>query len=257
MSYNGRGGYQKRYYPKAKPASAPVERKRIANPSEYQVAIFSAIREAGEKVLHNFRNGIREVVGLHIEAKAGTGKTTTSVEKDYYLPAEIRNDSIQVAFNAAIAAELKERVASGVEAKTLHSLGRAALMAAFPNLARVQVDYNKYSGYVSAELGHETETQEARQGLVSLLDKARDCCAYTAADMKPLLGRFDIQTGHLTENEFLSLAEKILRFGLNDTRRYDFSDMIFFLLLLNVYLYLQILVQVILDEVDFLGILVL
>jgi DNA helicase-2/ATP-dependent DNA helicase PcrA len=214
-----RAGYKK-------PAPAPVERKRLSNPSEYQTAVFEAIKEMGQRVLFNFRNGVKEVVGLHIEAKAGCSKTTTMVEKDYFLPIEIRNDSVQVAFNSVSAAELKDRVAPGVEAKTLHSLGRAALVKVFPNLARTDINHSKYDGYIRAELGSEAETQEARQGLKSIVDKARDCCFYAAGDMQPLIDRFDIETGHLSEDEFLRLAEKVLVAGLNDTSSIDFGDMI-------------------------------
>lgn len=56
-----------------------------------------------------------------VEARAGTGKTTTALESLYYTLEGSR--VIFVAFNKIIADELKDRVPSGVTAMTLHSFG--------------------------------------------------------------------------------------------------------------------------------------
>lgn len=245
MAYNNRGGYGGRSYGQrySKPAVvAPADKPRLAKPSSYQVTIFESVRSAGLLALRNIRayaEAMRSwrpgkpmpeepaVIGIHVNALAGTGKTSTSVEKDFYLPEEIRKDSIQVAFNSAIAGVLAQRVAPGVEAKTIHALGRAAVVAAFRNLNRWNaLDTKKYIGYIQAELGREKETMVARENLRLMMDRARDALAWTSAEMSPILDRFEMETGHLSREKFLSLAEKILAAGINDTGRLDYGDMI-------------------------------
>lgn len=248
MAYSKSGGYgrgnggsygNQRY---TKPVVAPTERKRLATPSSYQITIFDSIRVAGLAALRNIRTYAAQmaswrpgqpmpepppVIGIHIDALAGCGKTTTEVEKDYYLPAELLRDSVQVAFNFDIATVLKNRVADGVEAKTIHALGRQAVVKAYPKLnSRSATDNRKYDGYIKAELGTERKTMVARENLRQMMDRARDYLAWTAADMEPLIDQFEMETGHLTRAEFLALAEKILIIGLNDTKRIDFGDMI-------------------------------
>ncbi len=81
-------------------------------PSAYQEAIFEAIHA-----------GTGDLV---VEAVAGSGKTTTLVEAGKRLPTG--TSALFCAFNKAIADTLATRLnGSGVEAKTLHSLGKQAL----------------------------------------------------------------------------------------------------------------------------------
>ncbi len=163
------------------PVAPAGPKPRIAAPSEYQQAIFDEVALAGQEVLSNFRSGISKIVAIHVDALAGCGKTSTTVEKDYYLPIVIRNDSISVAFNSNIAKELQRRVADGVSAKTIHSLGRAALVRAFPKLNAWGATYSKkYDGYIRAELGSEKKTMVARENLGKMIDRARDFLAWTA-----------------------------------------------------------------------------
>lgn len=97
-----------------------------------------------------------------IEARAGTGKTTTLIEglkRVRGLPSDLtpspqqaavwesmmlsRNEARTVgfcAFNNSIANELKHRVPAGCEAMTIHSFGYRVVRAAFPSLKGV----NKY-----------------------------------------------------------------------------------------------------------------
>lgn len=226
MAYRRSSGSSRKSRKAVVPVSTVIK-PRLQNPSEYQVTIFSAVRTAGEKVVSNFRLGINSIVGIHVDALAGCGKTSTTVEKDYYLPIELRNDSVSVAFNSDISKVLQNRVAEGVDARTIHSLGRAALVASFPRLnSWSATDARKYDGYIRAELGSERETMVARQNLDKMIDRARDYMAWTAAAMEPLLEQFEMETGHLTKAQFLALAEKILVQGLRDTNRMDFGDMI-------------------------------
>lgn len=109
---------------------------------------------------------------LIIEARAGTGKTTTLIEglkrvkgiESLFTPSP-QQDKVWnsmslsspyaqticfVAFNTAIASVLKNRVPAGCEAMTMHALGRKALFRAFGNL---ELNQDRLNNLVSDELG--------------------------------------------------------------------------------------------------------
>jgi DNA helicase-2/ATP-dependent DNA helicase PcrA len=78
--------------------------------SPYQLAIFEAVKTTTDSLL--------------IEATAGSGKTTTIVEAIKHVP---RGQSVVfLAFNKHIADELKRRIPSGADCKTIHSVGDSA-----------------------------------------------------------------------------------------------------------------------------------
>lgn len=109
---------------------------------------------------------------LIVEARAGTGKTTTIIEGLRVmrgLPTTITPSEQQaavwaqmalsrdartvclVAFNKSIATELQRRVPPGCEAMTMHSMGFRAVLAAFPQLRGRKL--NEYrSEHVALEL---------------------------------------------------------------------------------------------------------
>lgn len=97
-------------------------------PSKYQEAIFAEIeRGAGDLV---------------VEACAGSGKTTTLVEACKRLEPGV--SALFCAFNRSIANELGERLSgSGVQAQTLHSLGKQALDRQ-GDMPRTRVDKRKH-----------------------------------------------------------------------------------------------------------------
>lgn len=77
--------------------------------SAYQTAIFDHVKN--------------EDGHLVVRARAGTGKTTTSIEAMKYMDGTVA----ALAFGAEIARTLKERVPEGVDARTFHSFGLRAL----------------------------------------------------------------------------------------------------------------------------------
>ena len=81
-------------------------------PSKYQQAVYDFIS-----------NGKGNAV---VDAKAGSGKTTTIVEAAKLIP--VGNKCVFLAFNKAIAVELEKRLPKHVVAKTLNSLGYGAWM---------------------------------------------------------------------------------------------------------------------------------
>lgn len=108
----------------AKPSSDSLQVSRPWKPSEQQEAIFSAVANGNDNIV--------------VQAGAGCGKTTTTIEALKGLPRNTR--TILLAFNKSIAEELQEKVPAGVEAKTLHSLGYSAVR---DNVPKVRVDRDK------------------------------------------------------------------------------------------------------------------
>ena len=69
---------------------------------------------------------------LVVEARAGTGKTTTIVEALGHVPSG--ETTLMVAFNKGIAKELGEKAPASARVATLHSFGFGAVRRAYPNV---------------------------------------------------------------------------------------------------------------------------
>ena len=105
-------------------------------PSEYQKIIFEFITKGSGNAV--------------INAKAGSGKTTTLVEAMKLLP--VKEKALFVAFNKAIANELETRVKDlkNVSVKTYHGLGYAIFRENYGNRSEIQ-EY-KYTAYINRNI---------------------------------------------------------------------------------------------------------
>lgn len=86
---------------------------KLANPTKEQLNIYAAFERAKAK----------EEPSFAVDAKAGSGKTSTAVASVDAFPV----NSAMVAFNKSIAYELVERLGGRVPASTFHSLGFSML----------------------------------------------------------------------------------------------------------------------------------
>ena len=75
---------------------------------------------------------------LIVQARAGTGKTFTSIESLFRLAGQDVSSVGFVAFNRSIAEELATKVPSGYDAKTLHGLGLRLLRDAYGRVEIMQ-----------------------------------------------------------------------------------------------------------------------
>ena len=100
----------------------------IKKPSKYQIDIFEAYRNTSKNLV--------------INATAGSGKTSTIVELLNQTPKHLR--TILLAFNKSIAEEIKTRVPSNIEVKTVHSLGCGLLYKHYPYKLKV-TEFKNYS----------------------------------------------------------------------------------------------------------------
>jgi DNA helicase-2/ATP-dependent DNA helicase PcrA len=155
-------------------------------PSKYQQAIFNWIKTGSGNAI--------------IEAVAGSGKTTTLLQAMGYIPSTSR--VLFLAFNRSIAEELKEKVPSHCEAKTLNSLGHSAW---YCSQGKVTLDKDKNWKLLDSELSRE-ESKTHGMAIVRLVGLAKSY-GIVPADVK------GIQPGFL-EDTYENWIEIIERFGL-------------------------------------------
>lgn len=174
--------------------------------SIYQRAIFADVAE-GEG-------------HLFVRARAGTGKTTTIVEALRHVPAG--KSSLLVAFNKSIATELERRAPQGVQVRTLHSFGFAALRNAF----RTRLEDGKVDR-IARGLFSETSLRGGVLGnLAKLVSRAKATLAEDDNDLDTLIDDLGLDVPDLQRPEYIERAGAILRACYRDTGACDFDDMI-------------------------------
>lgn len=174
--------------------------------SIFQRAIFADVAEGAGHVL--------------VRARAGTGKTTTIVEALRHLPAG--KSALLVAFNKSIAQELERRAPPGVQVRTLHSFGFAALRSAF----RTRLDDGKVDRIARA-LFDETSLRGGVLGNLSkLVSRAKATLANNEQDLDGLVDDLGLDVPEAERSDFIERAAKILRACYQDTASCDFDDMI-------------------------------
>jgi DNA helicase-2/ATP-dependent DNA helicase PcrA len=174
--------------------------------SIFQRAIFADVAEGAGHVL--------------VRARAGTGKTTTIVEALRHIPAG--KTALLVAFNKSIAQELERRAPAGVQVRTLHSFGFAALRSAF----RTRLDDGK-TDRIARTLFDETSLRGGVLGnLCKLVSRAKATLAEDEDDLERLVDDLGLDVPEAQRADFVERAAKILRACYQDTATCDFDDMI-------------------------------
>lgn len=183
--------------------------------NQQQEAIFEAVADTDRSLV--------------IEARAGTGKTTTIVEAARRLPSSSK--TIFVAFNKGIQTELSERLkGSKVECKTLHGVGYATIAAQFGSF---DVDGKKINGHIKDAINglvmNEAKKKQARDAFGSikrLIGLGKNLlCSKTE-------GLLNIATAHgLLDDEcdpdvLIAVAHIAIASSINEVSRIDFDDMI-------------------------------
>lgn len=186
-------------------------------PSPQQSAIFDEISRGTSNII--------------VDAKAGSGKTTTILEGMKYIP---RGDSLLppaitfLAFNKNIADTLKARVPSGVSCSTFHSLGLRALKASGhvdPVVARSKdfVDGRKVPRLVWNAMDRDAPDVQNVIRLVGLA-KSQWPTAVEESDWRVLITHHDLQFED--ERFAISVAVEVLRASDKDLKKIDFDDML-------------------------------
>lgn len=158
-----------------------------------------------------------------IIARAGSGKTTVLVEGFKYIPKGKK--TLMVAFNKAIADELRARAPMHVDCCTLHSLGLRAIKQAFGN---VVIDNDKCRILVESIIGEGRENYELNQSICKCVSLCKSFLYDIPSKIDELIDNFDIETFDLTREEFIKHVIKTLTLCKKQTQLIDFDDMIWF-----------------------------
>ena len=186
-------------------------------PSEYQQKIFDFVTKGTGNAV--------------INAKAGSGKTTTLVEAMKLIPS--KEKVLFVAFNKSIEQELSSRLTDypNVEVRTYHSLGYALLRNNLGAQNKVRINEYKYTTFINnniytlmpnaAALGKD-KIRTLKNNLKQIVDFARFNLAETPKEIKEICKKYDIT---LVANE-PDIVPLILNWGSNQINEIDYTDMI-------------------------------
>lgn len=173
--------------------------------SPYQEAFFKAVKTT-------IRN-------LMLLAVAGSGKTTTIVKALEFCVGRW----VFLAFNKAIQEELRTRVPSHVEVKTLHAFGMGIL---FRNLkVKPQIEQNKM-GFIAAKvLGDKRHPLNTVVKNVSSM--AKNALADSVGEIIGLMEYHGVEVpGNFTHDDVAIYVIQALKMAKRETATIDFDDMI-------------------------------
>ena len=203
---------KKGFRPYNKPQVDKTPFKRIATPSDAQLAIFDYI-DNGEG-------------NLFVEARAGTGKTSTIIEGMYRM--RPGRTVCYLVFANRNALEAEHKVPKGVLVKTCHALGWQAIKNAL-NLPHTAIDdkEEKSANIAQALMGPEDEKIADRYALGKAMGLAKCYLATTSEEIIKIIAKHDIEVSdRYSDSEFADLVLKGLELSRKQWQRIDFNDMI-------------------------------
>ena len=186
-------------------------------PSEYQEKIFDFVTK-----------GVGNAV---INAKAGSGKTTTLVEAMKLIPN--KEKVLFVAFNKSIEQELSARLKdyNNVDVKTYHGLAFALLRNNLGKKNSIRVNEYKYNSFINNNIHilspesyrlKKDDLRTYKNNLKQIIDFARFNLAQSESEIKDVCKKYGIKP---LLNE-LDVVPIILEWGRNHINEIDYTDMI-------------------------------
>jgi len=194
---------------------------------------------------------------LIVEARAGTGKTTTLIEglkrlKGQPTPGFVPSPQQQavfdcielsrgkvssicfVAFNKSIAAELKSRVPAGCEASTMHGMGFKAVTRAIRLNNSNAVNQDRTQKIVEEITGKDVwELRRTSSALLGAVTKLVSLCKMnlsgtTPEELDALAGHYDVELNGVRDEVFTLVPQVLTRcLDVQKDGFIDFDDMIF------------------------------
>ncbi len=227
---------------------------RLPTASNYQIKIFEAIEGAVATIING--GSPRSII---IDAKPGSGKTTTGVAATRLIPAEL--SILFVAFNTKIVTELTTRLPIGVPAKTFHAFWLRQWGQHCYNMHRQSAQINdfKVKNAVEKHLGisrfqrkSKKTSPEQSDKMKNLRETAEDVCflvekakifgvvprGYPHAESVTAFRDDNYFWGYICDyfnyeiapDEFedtVEIAREILWQGLDNELEIDFNDMLY------------------------------
>lgn len=231
-----------------------IERARLPTASNYQIQIFEAVEQAVNTIMDG-----GQPRSMIIDAKPGSGKTTTGVAATRLIPAEL--STIFVAFNKKIADELASRLPMGIPAKTFHAHWLRQWSQHCWNMHRqsAQINHFKVKNAVEKHLGisrfqrkSKKMSQEQADAQKKLREMAEDICflvekakifgvvprgypgAYSVTGYEDneffwahIMSYFNYQIEDDRLDDTIEVAREILWEGLDNELEIDFNDMLY------------------------------
>ncbi len=158
-----------------------------------------------------------------VQARAGSGKTSTIVEAFKHVPAGLT--VLMVAFNKRIAEELQSRAPAGVTVSTLHSYGFQAVRSAFGS---VRMDNRKADRLIAERCGETKENFEYRRNLAKAVSLAKGLLRDTLQGIGEIIDSFGLEVKDAEREGFCYDALAVLRRCADETSCIDFDDMVWF-----------------------------
>jgi DNA helicase-2/ATP-dependent DNA helicase PcrA len=198
------------------PAGRPFRRNMAERTwSPYQRAIFDDVA-----------NGEGHTV---VQARAGSGKTTTILEAMRYIPSA--KSAIFMAFNKSIAEELSNRAPKGVAVSTLHSYGNRAVANAY---GKLQINGRRVENLAAALVGDERAKWEQRRALAKAVSLCKNLLVgegegdlSPAQEIDALIDQWDLDTANIDRSRFIDLVIRLLEQSKSvSDGQIDFDDMI-------------------------------
>lgn len=171
-------------------------------------------------IFRDIANGTGHTVVI---ARAGSGKTSTIVEGFKYIPRGKK--TLMVAFNKAIADELRQRAPSYVDVMTLHSLGFRAIKQNFGN---VVLENDKCSTIVKEIIGDDWDLWDLNQNICKCVSLCKGFLVDTPAKIEDLMERFSIEPFEIPPEKFIQHVIRALGMCKASKQVIDFDDMIWF-----------------------------
>jgi len=184
-------------------------------PTQEQLKIFKYIKKRPENIL--------------IEAYAGAGKTTTVVEAVKLLPKD--SNILFLAFNKHIKEELKTRLPEHVRCYTSHGLGLSAIKRKYKD--SIKMDEFKMDKIIKKKSsrwnldGDFKDEKEKFRYLNDMKKLTNLCKASLTLDPKWIPYIADRHEIKINESRDPKRIAKLLDASLQDTKTFDFTDMIF------------------------------
>lgn len=186
-----------------------------------------------QKILDFVRDDTRSLI---VEARAGSGKTTTLVMLSQVIPKS--SLSLFLAFNKNIATELQTRLPSNIQAKTFHSHAFGALQRNLPR--RPKVDGDKTFKLIKNTLSY-GDAQRYGKFLNRLIGYGKNAGVGThlvsnvASEWYTLIDHFNLQLDEGgNEETAVVMAMDLLEDSNQDLSVIDFDDMLYLALLKRV-----------------------
>lgn len=177
-------------------------------PSEHQVAIFDSARDPTQPLI--------------LQAVAGSGKTTTILKAIDYAP----GSSLFMAFNKAIAEDIRLRAPPMAEVRTLNALGHRLVL---DHLPQARLNARKMSELIKRVMGETSEEKDHGYSLARVCGIAKNSGFGINEDPAPedfsqLMDAYGFDLPTERQEDFGFICREAFELSRLDTQSFDFDD---------------------------------